>query len=295
MIAASLLLVLSAQAWSQAWPPVGAESLKPAVIRPAYSADQLRAALLSREGVGKVRALFAAAAESAALFRFPVPVPHISGEWAEAKQLDSMAVFPTLAGSFEIKGGRAVFERRADPVLAVMRALAASAEDPVRLNEIYSAHPAELEIIDGGESAHILRHTLDAAPRIPPAPDRERRGALMLGRAALTVVENCSESYPRLLAERGAVWHVHPPHFAANGWYVGPVAGDDEGSPTPSDFDRGSAAERGQNLTLVFQSDGFDAYDLSSGRKIEYRSDDWRRGFEALHAEIARRLDPSKP
>ena len=291
MLAACLLVAFAAQAWPQAWPPAAPESIAPAVRRPSYSPDELRAAILSPGGVALVRALFESAAGSAASFRFKVPVPHIAGEWAPAAKLDSMIVIPSIGGAFGLRGGRLEFARPADPALPVMRALAARSEDAVELGKIYSSHPAELETIDGGDSSHILRHALEAVPRIPPAPDRDERVGRMLGRTVLTVVENCGENYVRALKADGGVWHIHPPHFAPDGWYVGPVPGDDEGGAVPSDFDRSSASERGQNLTLVFQADGFDAYDLAWGRKIEYRSDAWARSFAALHEELARRLE----
>ncbi|MFI5349798.1 MAG: hypothetical protein ACHQ2Z_09660 [Elusimicrobiota bacterium] len=291
MFAASLLWVLTAQAWPQSWPPAAPESIAPVVRRPSYSPDELRAAILSPGGVAQVRALFESAAGSAASFRFKVPVPHIAGEWAPAAKLDSMIVIPSIGGAFGLGGGRLEFSRRADPALPVMRALAAHNEDAAALGEIYSGHPSELEMIDGGDSSHILRHTLDLVARIPPAADRAERVGRALGRTVLTVVENCGENYVRALRADGGVWHIHPPHFAPDGWYVGPVPGDDEGGAAPSDFDRSSVSERGQNLTLVFQADGFDAYDLAWGRKIEYRSEEWRRSFAALHAELSRRLE----
>jgi len=78
-------------------------------------------------------------------------------------------------------------------------------------------------------------------------------------------------------------WHIHPPRLKA-------------GSPTegiePSMADMRNAVELGQFLTIVFQPDGFDVYDLSPlaalGRAdlsraelIRYRSPDWRRHFAA--------------
>jgi hypothetical protein len=203
-----------------------------------------------------------------------------------------MIVIPETGGAFSMSGGRLGFERPADPALAVMRELAGACEDAAALEKIYGANPAVLEVIDGSDSSHLLRHSIDNVGRTTPGPDRERRMALALGRTALTVVENGAEDYVRALPASGAVWHLHPPHFTAKGWFVGEVPGDDEGGPAPSSFDHSSAAERGQNLTLVFHSDGFDAYDLAGSRRIEYRSEDWRRAFDALHSELAGRLVP---
>jgi hypothetical protein len=248
--------------------------------------------LLSPDGAARVRAAFDAALDQAVVLKFKVPVPHIAGEWAEDKSLDSMVVFPTIGGKLEFSGGAPALDVEADPARAVMRELAAANEDPAALEAVYAAHPAELEAIDGTDSSHILRHFLDIIPRIPPASDRGERVGRALGRNVLTVIENGAEDYPRAWTGTGERWHVHPPHFARAGWIVAPVPGDEEGSPEPSQFDRGSSAEYGQNLTLIFQPDGFDAWDLAASRKIEYRSENWRRHFDAAHAALARKLGP---
>jgi hypothetical protein len=173
-----------------------------------------------------------------------------------------------------------------------MRELALHCGDPAALREIYSAHRAELEIVDGADSAHILRHQLDSPPL--PGPDHDRRQAMVLGRNVLTVVENGAEDYAHSWGGSwggfSGRWHIHPPHFAKDGWFVGDVPGDLEGIPQPSDSDRKLAKAYGQNLTLVFQPDGFDAYDLAANQKIEFRSQAWRQRFNALHDQLAQEL-----
>ena len=49
-------------------------------------------------------------------------------------------------------------------------------------------------------------------------------------------------------------WHLHPPRITAGGYASG---------LEPSTEDLAIAVEQGQLLTLVFQPDGFDAYDLA--------------------------------
>jgi hypothetical protein len=77
-------------------------------------------------------------------------------------------------------------------------------------------------------------------------------------------------------------WHLHPPRIASDGYAPGL-------EPSPEDL--AIAVEVGQLLTLVFQPDGFDAYDLaslsasgsaalSSARVMRHRSADWKRRFQ---------------
>jgi len=291
-ILAALLLASAAGARAQTWPPAELPAAAPASRRPSHGAEALKRALLSPDGVAGVRAAFDAAFARAAAFRFPTPVPRIGGEWAEDKTLDSMVIVPTIGGRLRLSGGRLTLALDADARPRVLAEIADACEDAAALEKIYAARRATLDAVDGEDSGHILRHFLDAIPRVPAAPDREERIARALGRTALTVVENGAEDYARAWDGRGARWHLHPPHFGKNGWIVAAVPMDEEGSPEPSKFDRGAAAELGQNLTLIFQPDGFDAYDLAADAKTEYRSADWRAHFDASHASLARRLTP---
>ena len=79
-------------------------------------------------------------------------------------------------------------------------------------------------------------------------------------------------------------WHIHPPRQGAGRYAPG---------IEPSMEDMTIAVEKGQFLTIVFQPDGFDAYDLSplaatrtpelsAPRVIPHRSAEWERRFRAL-------------
>ncbi len=76
-------------------------------------------------------------------------------------------------------------------------------------------------------------------------------------------------------------WHIHPPQQT--------VGGSAQGFE-PSMEDMNIAMEKGQFLTIVFQPDGFDVYDLeplatarqavlSKARVIRYRSPEWAKRF----------------
>jgi hypothetical protein len=77
-------------------------------------------------------------------------------------------------------------------------------------------------------------------------------------------------------------WHIHPPRLRGAEFVSG---------IEPSLEDMRNAIELGQFLTLVFQPDGFDAYDLSPlartgvlslarAQVVSYRSPDWKAHFE---------------
>ena len=79
-------------------------------------------------------------------------------------------------------------------------------------------------------------------------------------------------------------WHLHPPRPVPSGYGPG---------FEPSHEDMTIAVEHGQLLTLVFQADGFDGYDLgamaraggpdlSKARVIRHRSAGWKRRFSSL-------------
>jgi hypothetical protein len=76
-------------------------------------------------------------------------------------------------------------------------------------------------------------------------------------------------------------WHIHPPRRVGDGYAPGRPPGDE---------DLAVAREKGQFLTLVFQPDGFDLYDLSAvaadpraagppSPLVRHRSADWARRF----------------
>jgi hypothetical protein len=75
-------------------------------------------------------------------------------------------------------------------------------------------------------------------------------------------------------------WHLHPPRWVGDHFAEG---------IEPSVADMTNASDMGQFVTIVFQPDGFDFYDLSRLRGIgpnlararvhRYRSESWRMRF----------------
>jgi hypothetical protein len=79
-------------------------------------------------------------------------------------------------------------------------------------------------------------------------------------------------------------WHIHPPRWGREGLVEG---------IEPSMTDMTNAVQMGQFITIVFQPQGFDFYDLSGlsltqqanlahAKVISYRSAVWQRVFETF-------------
>lgn len=230
--------------------------------------EELAAVLLSTTGTDMVGALYERMIAERISFHGRVIIPEIGGD-------------ATIDGTLTL-------HELADPGRPLFAVIAKNGDSPADLSAAVAGHEDLLAFVD---ETGLLSRALKSWPGWvtrdkPPKAEREA----IFRQAVSTVMENSARAFlyaPRaqLAAMVGqdwsgryaGMWHAHPPHFRPGGW---------EASDEPSDFDRKIAREEGQNLTLVFQPDGFDAYDLAAGAKVSYRGEPWKRRFAAIHAQV---------
>lgn len=238
---------------------------------------ELRAAVLSPQGVRSIAAIF------------------------ERSIADSLA----LPGSLKVLevGGEAVLGRDGialreypEPNRPLLRQIAQRAADPVQLDALFKQYPEGIKAID---ERGILRDTVSRVLRWRGDPAKAELSRDRLALALESVMGEAASGYvfePANMLEPVAGvdwkgryigrWHTHPPYWQESaGWMP-----SDPG--TPSDNDMDIAIHNGQNLTLKFEMDGFDLYDLSplaGGKpdaskilKISYRSARWLKHFKAV-------------
>ena len=246
-------------------------SLAQATLRQPITHDELRAAVLSPGGVESIRALF---------------------ERSIAESLDAAGtlVTPELGGESTLDGGRLILVSYPDPVHPILREMVERKREPARLLEFLESTPDGREVLKGTGGLHALLYQMC---RETPT---EQQTAL-LDRVTASAVATQFKTWradPEIQATmieatewRGryvGFWHIHPPRIRGEGF---------ESGIEPSLEDMQNAIELGQFLTLVFQPDGFDAYDLSPlartrttnlarARVVSYRSADWTLHFEGV-------------
>ncbi|MFC1679579.1 hypothetical protein ACFL2T_05155 [Elusimicrobiota bacterium] len=244
--------------------------------------EELKAAFLSEEGVDGVRFLFEQMIASRLEFKSEVLVPEIGGEATLGRE------------GLE-------FHPIADPVRPMFRRLAVAIDDADALTRLYEENPEIMEIID---EHGLLSGFIGRLPRYRESGKLTPERILKLQRLTVTtLLQNSADTYvmepssqlDAIITQEWSGrylgwWHTHPPNYRADGW-------TESGPPSGPDMD--IARTRGQNLTIAFHPEGFTAYDLSALadspeaghsdiRAIEYRSEEWRRHFAALHAQIGR-------
>ncbi len=247
------------------------------VARPVEFSE-LEQALTSPGGVAVIRDLFDAMIDARFEVSGEILVPEIGGE-------------ATLDGT-------PTFHRVLDPVRPMFEKLVAAMDDPEALSALYKEHKTELDLID---EHGLLSGFLSRLPRYKAKKLPEEKLRKIQRLTVTTILQNSADTYvmePKAQLE-GIInhgwsgrylgwWHTHPPNYRAGGWVGG-------GIPSGNDMD--IAGRSGQNLTIVFQPDGFTVFDLSplannpaggfnALRKIVHRSERWRRHFAARHAEI---------
>jgi hypothetical protein len=247
--------------------------LAQATLRQPITHDELRAALLSSAGVEAIRSLF----ERSVL---------------ESLVLDGNVVTPELGGEATLDDGRLVLVPYPDPVHPILREMVGLRAEPERLLSFLQSTPDGRTILDGTGGLHALLYQLS---RQPPSEQQLALLDRVVSRAVATHFKTWSADPPiqaRMIETtdwRGryvGFWHIHPPRLREDRFTVG---------IEPSVEDMTNAIELGQFLTLVFQPDGFDAYDLaplararatdlSRARVVTYRSPDWKSRF----AEVVR-------
>ena len=245
--------------------------LAQATMSQPITAAELEAAVLSPPGVDDVAALF----EEAVQARLVV---------------DGTPVTPERGGEATLDGGRLRFVGYADPIHAVVRRLIVLEDDPAALLSFLSSSADGQHVLHSTGGLHALLYQMTTRPATP-----EQRAVLR--RVVKGAVETHFKTWsltPEVQREeitrhewRGryvGFWHIHPPRSGPGGYAPG---------MEPSLEDLALAAEKGQFLTLVFQPDGFDLYDLagvagsgrvslSDARVVRHRSEAWARRFRAL-------------
>jgi hypothetical protein len=247
-------------------------SLAEATLQNPISPAELREAILSPESVGAIRTLFARAI-------------------AEGIEIEGRLVTPELGGEATLEAGSLVLHSYPDPVHPLVREMVRLETEPGELLSFLESSPDGKALLSGTGGLHAL---LWAMSSNPPTAEQRRLLTRVVGSAVETRFKTWSvdpETQARGIATvdwRGryaGFWHIHPPRILG--------ASDFAEGIEPSGADMSNAAELGQFLTIVFQPDGFDAYDLSPlarartpylslARLISHRSPDWRAHFQAL-------------
>jgi hypothetical protein len=240
-----------------------------ATLEQPITPQELEAALLSPAGVRDVAALFRRSLASASPTSAGTVIPELGGEATLHRGALRLAVYR-------------------DPRQEVVRRMLALGDDPAALLDFLTGSVEGQHVLaaTGGLHAHLFQMTT----RTPTAEQRRvLRGILDQAAAAhlrtWTVTPEVQRQMIETLDWRGryvGFWHLHPPRTAD-----ALTAGLEPGME-----DMRIAIEKQQLLTIVFQPDGFDAYDLeplaragradlSLARVVRHRSPDWRGRFRA--------------
>jgi len=236
--------------------------------RPITPAE-LEAAALSSAGVEDIAALF-------------------EQSLAASLTLQGGAVTPELGGEATLDGGRLRFVEYPDLLHSIVRRMVELKNDPKSLLDYLSQSPPGQRLLATTGGLHALLFQMTG----PGGTNEDRRRTLdqVLASAVAVHFKTWSvdpEQQLEMIRQNDwngryvGFWHIHPPRWTASGYAAG---------IEPSLEDMKVAVEKGQFLTLVFQPDGFDLYDLSPlseaqalelsrCRVIQYRSGDWARRF----------------
>ncbi|MGH9323391.1 MAG: hypothetical protein ACRD21_25855 [Vicinamibacteria bacterium] len=244
-------------------------NLAQATIQKPIRHEELRDALLSPAAVDSIRRLFERSLE-------------------ESLPLEDTMVTPELGGEATLESGTLVFVLYPDPIHPVLREMVKLREEPAKLLSFLESTADGRDILAKTGGLHAL---LFQITRQPPTPAQLALLETVTSSAVAAQFKTWSAD-PKIQAEmiettdwRGryvGFWHIHPPRIQGREFSIG---------IEPSVEDMQNAIELGQFLTLVFQPDGFDAYDLSEvavgrrpdlkrARVVRYRSPDWKPLFE---------------
>ncbi|HXV61332.1 MAG TPA: hypothetical protein VEK15_11600 [Vicinamibacteria bacterium] len=252
-------------------------SLAEATLENPIRLEELRGALLSPGGVAAIRALF-------------------ERSIAEGLVLDGRLVTPELGGEATLDAAELVLVDYPDPVHPLLREMVRFDTDPERLLELLRSSADGKRLLETTGGLHALLYQMSTK-----TPTDEQRKLLRQVVASAVAIHFKTWSTDPLIQARMiettdwrgryvGFWHIHPPRLR------GAELAD---GIEPSYEDMTNAVELGQFLTIVFQPDGFDAYDLSPlavtgapdlsrAERISYRSSGWRSHFR----ERARPFDP---
>jgi hypothetical protein len=246
-------------------------ALANATLRQPITHEELRAAILSPAGVESVRALF-------------------ERSIAESLEAGGTLVTPELGAESTLDGGRLILVSYPDPVHPILREMISLRSEPGRLLAFLQSSPDGSAVLKGTGGLHALLY------QMAQGTPTEQQTALLdrVTEGAVATYFKTWQADPGIQARmieatdwRGryvGFWHIHPPRLRGAGF---------ESGIEPSVEDMRNAIELGQFLTLVFQPEGFDAYDLSPlartgaanltrARVASYRSRDWTLHFEGV-------------
>ena len=239
-----------------------------ATLEQPITPAELEAAVLSPAGVRDIAALFAKAIAARVV-------------------VGGGVVTPELGGEATLDRGQLRFVAYPDALHPVIRRMLDLQTDPKALLDLLTGSVEGQQILarTGGLHAHLFQMTTKT-----PTDDQRRvlerilAGAVAIHFKTWTVTPELQQAMIEQHDWRGryvGFWHIHPPAQA-----IGASAQGFE----PSTEDMNVAVEKGQFLTIVFQPDGFDVYDLeplatarqpllSKARVIRYRSPEWAKRF----------------
>ncbi len=240
-------------------------------LRQPITHEELRAAILSPSGVASIRALFERSV-------------------SESLGFGGTLVTPELGGESTLDAGKLILVSYPDPVHPILREMVERKREPASLLAFLESTPDGREVLEGTGGLHALLYQMSRQ-----APTEQQ--AALLESVTASAVQSYFKTWradPEIQARmidatewRGryvGFWHIHPPRLREEGFQSG---------IEPSVEDMRNAIELGQFLTLVFQPDGFDVYDLSplartrtvsltQAKAVTYRSPDWRSHFEGV-------------
>ncbi len=248
--------------------------------------EELKAALLSGNGVAQIRAIF----EESLRRRFVV---------------GQKVLIPEMTGEATISEQGLTFHRAPDLMLPILRSLDELRSDPEGLRRLYRREDQKMKLLDPqGQFREFLFEKLPAweAKDFPAADKRQNILHMhidgILEVAALTSYGIMQATLEGMGSQDWSgrlvgIWHTHPPVYTASA-----LEGMGDFWGGPSGADKEAALKSGQNLTIAFYPDGFNAYDLSELkgpdtdegiRVITYRSASWREHFQRLHSTLLKR------
>ncbi|MCI0409863.1 MAG: hypothetical protein L0191_15085, partial [Acidobacteria bacterium] len=274
---AAILLVMTWPARAQGTPADRIQEylrLGQATLRNPISQQELREAVLSPDGVAAITALF-------------------ERSIAESLTLEGRMVTPELGGEATLSEGQLRFIDYPDPTHAVIRNLVRLKENPRASLDFLSQSAEGLKILKTTGGLHALLYQM-AERTMEEVTEPQRKLLDQVVLSAVSIHFKTWEAVPEIQREmiqkndwRGrylGFWHIHPPRALDRELTAG---------IEPSLADLTNALERGQFVTIVFQPEGFDFYDLSpvaasgkvdlsQARTIPYRSPQWKPVFQAL-------------
>lgn len=280
MLGVESLLVLALTQAPGAHQRTYIELARAALMNPV-SHENLSRAVLSRDGVSRIRVLFEESVQN-------------------SLSVGGAPVAPELGGEAILDAGAIVWIRYPDPLHPLVREAILRKGDPAALLAFFESSVDGRWLLKNTGGVHALLFQMASTP---PTSDQRALLDTVLGRMVAQHFKTWStdpEIQARMIETtdwRGryvGFWHIHPPRLSGATALEG---------IEPSMADMQNAVQLGQFLTIVFQPNGFDVYDLAplaasrraelTGVKvIRHRSDEWQRYFEEMLSSL---VVPARP